>query len=247
MNPITTKEAKQLIKIAAGDAWTTSLVISEQFGRPHKNVLREIDSLIEDGTLDRLSFEPISYTDEMNRGQRAYKLNERAALIAMPFIGGKKSREGQKKLVDAFLAMRQIIKQQDAYRFTFEWKQARENGKVVRLTFTDNVQEFVTYAINQGSKSADKYFMQLTKMEYAALFMIGQAVGNGFRDRLNAHQLVNLGTAELVAQRALREGMEASLHYKEIYKLAKHKVELFASMVGKSLPGERIPQLRKAA
>lgn len=246
MQPITTKEAKQLIQIADGDAWITSLVIAEEFGRPHKNVLRAIDSLIEDGTIDRLSFEPISYTDEMNRAQRAYQLNERAALIAMPFIGGKKSREGQRKLVDAFMAMRQIIKQQDAYRFTFEWKQARENGKVVRLTFTNNVQDFVAYAKTQGSRNAEKYYMQLTKMEYQALFMIGQAVGQGFRDRLNAHQLINLGTAELVAQRAIREGMEAGLHYKEIYKLAKHKVETFASMVGKSLPGERLPMLRAA-
>lgn len=242
MSLITTKEAKQLIKIADGDAWTTSLVIADQFGRPHKNVLREIDGLIEDGTIDRLSFEPISYTDEMNRSQRAYKLNERASLIAMPFIGGKRSREGQRKLVDAFLAMRQIIKQQDAYRTTVEWKEARQSGKVIRLTTTDVIQEFVGYAKAQGSENAENYYMQITKMEYRAIFLIDKAVGDGFRDRLNTMQLLNLATAESVAQRALKDGMDEGLHYKAIYQKAKTQIEQLGRLIGKTLPGERLPR-----
>lgn len=52
---------------------------------------------------------------------------------------------------------------------------------------------------------------------------------------------------ELVAQRALREGMESGLHYKDIYQLAKQRVEAIANMIGKSLPGEQLPRLRYAA
>lgn len=240
-----------LITKKQGQPMTTSLVIAEKFGKRHKNVLRAIRNLDIPEDFRQLNFEPTLFDvpgpNGTVRHEECFNITRDGfSFLAMGFTG-KEAAAWKVKFITAFNAMERALRQQDAYRFTFEWKQARENGKVVRLTFTDNVQEFVTYATHQGSKSADKYFMQLTKMEYAALFMIGQAVGKGFRDRLNAHQLVNLGTAELVAQRALREGMEASLHYKEIYKLAKHKVELFASMVGKSLPGERIQQLRKAA
>jgi Rha family phage regulatory protein len=230
--------ASKIIHIDHGEPWTTSLVIAAEFGLPHKNVLRAIDGLVEDGTIDRLNFEPISYTDEMNREQRAYRLNERAALTSMPFIGGRKSREGQKRLVDGFLAMRKeltrlTIQKQDAF-----WQQKRTEGKVARLALTDAVQDFVEYAHAQGSSNARMYYQNITKMEYRALFLIGKAIGDHFRDTLTAIQNSYLTTAESLAQRALREGMAGTLHYKEIYALAKERVEQFAAMLGKSRPGD---------
>ena len=89
-----------------GKLWTDSLIIAGSFGREHKNVLRSIEQLIDDGAIDRLNFEPISYTDSRNREQRIIRLDERAFLIAMPFIGGRKARQGQAQLVDAFLTLR---------------------------------------------------------------------------------------------------------------------------------------------
>lgn len=236
--PIPLDEASKIVRVDGGEPSTTSLIIAFEFGRPHKNVLREIDSLIEDGTIDRLNFEPISYTDEMNREQRAYRLNERASLIAMPFIGGKKSRDGQKKLVDAFIAMRSELTRIKVQQHDAVWQQARLSGKVARLELTDAVQEFVEYAHKQGSANARMYYTSITMMEYRALFLIGKAVGNGFRDKLTALQSSYLTTAESIAQRALREGMSGKLHYKGIYSLAKDRVEQFAAMIGKSHPGD---------
>jgi Rha family phage regulatory protein len=235
---ITPRQASKLIQLSNGEAWTTSLIIAEEFGRPHKNVLRAIDELIASKEINGLKFEPVEYIDEKGEARRMYRLDERAALIAMPFIGGKKSFDGQKRLVDAFMAMRRILRQLDAHRASAEWLEARASGKVVRLQFTDGVQEFVEYAEQQNSRNARKYYMALTKMEYRALFLIGQAVGEGFRSKLNITQLVNLATAEAIAQRALREGMAAQMYYKDIYQVAKQRVESLAAMVGKSLPGE---------
>jgi Rha family phage regulatory protein len=237
--PITQQNSASLIQLEDGEASVTTLTIANEFSRRHNNVMREIDSLVADGTIDVRDFAHISYIDELNRSQRAYRLTERAALIAMPFIGGRKSREGQKRLVDAFMAMRRILKQQDAYRATLEWQQARASGKVIRLEFTDGVAEFVDYAERQGSRNARKYYMALTKMEYRALFLVGQAVGEAFRNKLDVQQLVNLATAEAIAQRALREGMAQKMYYKDIYQLAKQRVESLAAMIGKSLPGNR--------
>lgn len=95
-----------LVHLSKGVPVTDSLAIAREFGRSHKNVLRTLDDLIADGTINRLNFEPISYTDGMGRQQRLFELDERGALVAMPFIGGRKSRQGQAKLVDAFLALR---------------------------------------------------------------------------------------------------------------------------------------------
>lgn len=92
---------------ADGELIVDSLTIAREFDRRHDNVMRTLNSLIEDGTVDRLNFEEISYVDEMNRPQRAIQLTERAALVVMPFVGGRRAREGQVRLVDAFMALRE--------------------------------------------------------------------------------------------------------------------------------------------
>lgn len=153
----------QIVVITHGTPTTTSVVIAEKFCRPHKNVLQSIDGLIQNGTIDRLDFKPIFYTDEMNREQRAYQLSERAALISMPFIGGKKSRDGQRILVDAFLAARGEITRLRRMHTDPTWQQARIEGQTARREETDVIKAFVEYAIQQGSKSASRYFLCITK------------------------------------------------------------------------------------
>ncbi|MBL1262062.1 Rha family transcriptional regulator [Candidatus Methylomicrobium oryzae] len=83
----TAKTQLRLVEVHGEKLTTTSLVIAEQFGRSHKNVLRSLDKL-----KDRLKFVPISYSDKYGREQKMYQLDERSFLIAMPFIGGKKIR-----------------------------------------------------------------------------------------------------------------------------------------------------------
>ncbi|WP_244146587.1 phage regulatory protein/antirepressor Ant [Paraburkholderia sp. BCC1876] len=92
-----------------GEIVTDSLVIAEEFGRAHKNVLASLDGLIERGRLGGLDFKLTSYTDNSNRQKRMIELSERGAMIAMPFIGGTKSEEGQVRLVSAFISMRERV------------------------------------------------------------------------------------------------------------------------------------------
>jgi Rha family phage regulatory protein len=101
-----------------GQLWTDSLIIAEAFDREHRNVTRSIEQLITDGTIDALNFERISYLDSMNRAKRAIRLDERGFLIAMPFIGGRQARQGQVRLVDAFLALREELARQTESRLT---------------------------------------------------------------------------------------------------------------------------------
>jgi hypothetical protein len=229
--------ASNIVALTHGAPTTTSILIADLFGRPHKNVLQSLDGLTADGTIDRLDFKPIFYTDEMNREQRAYQLSERAALISMPFIGGKKSREGQRTLVDAFLAARDEINRLRRMHTAPDWQMARIEGKDARKAETDVIAGFVQYAIQQGSRHANRYYMNLSKATYKSLFFIEGAVGKDFRQALSAQQLAALAMAEKIIERSLLESMAGQVFYKSAYRQAAERVRQFAALIGQSVPG----------
>lgn len=94
----------KLVEIHGQTLTTTSLIIAELFGRTHGNVIKSLEKL-----KDRIHLASIFYKDSYGRNQILYELDERAFLIAMPFIGGKKSKEGQVKLVDEFLRLQKRL------------------------------------------------------------------------------------------------------------------------------------------
>jgi len=137
MASITTPPASgALVHLHKGQPVTDSLAIAREFGRSHKHVLRSLDSLIADGTINRPNFEPVKYTDEKGEQRRMIELTERGALIAMPFIGGKKSRAGQVRLVDEFMAMRDELANAPA-----DWQEARKKVSAGYSMMTDALQE----------------------------------------------------------------------------------------------------------
>ncbi|HDR9061253.1 TPA: Rha family transcriptional regulator [Burkholderia vietnamiensis] len=95
-----------LVRVRDGEPVVDSLTIAREFGRQHAHVLRTLDSLIADGTLGQSNFGSTDYRDAQGKPRRMIELDERAALISMPFIGGRRSREGQVRLVDAFMRLR---------------------------------------------------------------------------------------------------------------------------------------------
>lgn len=222
-----------LIKIENGQPFVSSITVAREFGRHHKHVLSTLDSLIADGTIDRTEFRPISYTDSQNREQRAIDLDEDGFLIAMPFIGGKQARQGQRKLVKEFGKLRRAM----VRKAETDWQQARIEGKDARKHEVDTIAAFVEYASAQGSRNARHYYANITKMTYKALFMVEQGLKmpNKLRDMLNGMQLSFLTTAEYVCANAIKDGMARELPYKEIYTLAKDRVEHYATSVGKTL------------
>ncbi|MBF0185999.1 MAG: Rha family transcriptional regulator [Magnetococcales bacterium] len=101
-----------------GELWTDSLIIAEAFERNHRDVLRSIDQLVADGTIGRRNFAQSSYYNLQNKPQRMIRLDERGFLIAMPFIGGRRARQGQVRLVDEFLTLRRQITKQTEQRLS---------------------------------------------------------------------------------------------------------------------------------
>ncbi|MEW9581382.1 Rha family transcriptional regulator [Paraburkholderia sp. DGU8] len=98
------------VRLRDGEPITDSLAIAAEFGRRHDNVMRTLRSLIEDGTVGALDFKETSYLDQWNRSQGCIELTELGATIALPFIGGKKARQGQARFARAFFAMRDQLR-----------------------------------------------------------------------------------------------------------------------------------------
>ncbi len=94
-----------VIEIQHGHPMVSSLRFAEIFERNHKDVLRTIRKEFSE-EIDRRNLAPINYIDAGGRTQPIFWLNERQALFVMPFIGGRRAREGQRKLVDAYLYYR---------------------------------------------------------------------------------------------------------------------------------------------
>jgi len=201
--------------------------LAREFGRSHKDLLRSLDILLADGTISQRDCAPRNYM-KLGREYRSFILNKRAFLICLPFIGGKKSHEGQKRLVDAFLDLEIKLERQSKEREKLAYQVARSSGKGSREILTDAIQEFVAYAKSQGSRHADMYFSNITTVAHKTIVILEPQVTEA-RELLTAIQLSTLSTIELIAAQALTEGMEAKLPYKEIYQKLKNAIGGFVA------------------
>lgn len=164
-----------IVHLHCGKPVTNSLAISREFGRRHDNVLQSLDGLIEDGTINRLEFKAVKFTDAKGEQRRMIELTERGALIAMPFIGGKQSRIGQVRLVDAFLAMRD-----DLVSHSGNWLASR---KQLATTTQAMYQALQAVRSEDGSETAAYHYANESRMINWLLF--------GEYDALDREQLAH--------------------------------------------------------
>jgi Rha family phage regulatory protein len=220
-----------LVALKDGKPTTTSRVIAEAFGMSHKNVIQAIENLECSEQFSRLNFQQSDFTNTRNRTYQEYVITEAGAMRLVMGFTGSKAAAVKEHFIEAFQVMQaKLAAKMDGV----EWKRARSQGISTRIALADTIADFVAYAKGQGSKSADHYYSNITKMEYKALALVerGAKIGGSFRDTLDGMQLAHLMVAEGIALRAIAKGMADGLHYKEIYMLAKADVERFAGVVG---------------
>ncbi len=107
---------KHLIKAVRGEPVVSTDVVAAEFGRDHFRVMGSIDSLIASGHLGGSDFRASSYISKQRKEIACYELTERGFLIAMPFIGGERARDGQVKLVDSFISFRKKLSEKESSR-----------------------------------------------------------------------------------------------------------------------------------
>ena len=232
-----------LVNITNGRPMATSLLVSEKFGRSHKSIINSIGRLGCSEDFNRHNFMPIEYTDTRGRKQPKHLMTKDGFIFLAMGLTGKKAALLKESYIREFNRMQRLLSRQQ----NLMWRESREQSKEARKAETDAIQQFIDYAIAQGSQSAKTYYMNFTKMTHRALFIMAEVSPTPFREILNTMQLSFLTSAEYLVRNTLHEGMQQGMHYKDIYRLAKDRVVQFASTVGVTPlylpePGEHIPQ-----
>jgi len=214
-----------------GQILTTSLDVAEKFGKRHDNVLQSIRKIVEEmPERGALNFKETSYIDESNRRKPMYDITRSGFSVLVMGFNGRKALEWKFLYEDAFSKMEHALLNQS----NISWQDDRKAGKITRREETDVIRDFVEYAHSQGSTKANFYYKHLTNATYKALFLVADKFPGQFRDLLNSRQLSFLRSAEIVAADALKDGMAQGLFYKDIFQLAKTKLQGCAQIFGVS-------------
>jgi len=152
---------QRLVHLHNGKPVTNSLIIAMEFGRRHDNVLQSLTKLIDEGMIGHLDFKESIYLNGQGKKQRLIELSERAALFSMPFIGGRKSRQGQARLVDAFLKMRDESIQQST------WLESRREVSVSFCRMMDALKEV---RLEVGKETQSHHYTNEVKMINQVVF-----------------------------------------------------------------------------
>lgn len=201
----------------------------------HRSLKKVIESNVSDfEEYGVVRFQMQKPNSKGGRPTKGYLLNEDQFILLV--LLARNSPEVVKlkvRVAKEFKRMKQTISNLIAQRQNPDWQNVRSDGKAVYLQKTDVIKEFVDYAKSQGSTSAERYYSNLATMENKALFFIERKYKN-MREIMTIKQLMQIATADDVVEKAIKEGMEAGMDYKDIYKLAKSRVVAFANIIGKS-------------
>lgn len=218
-----------IVVIEKSDLFVSSLVISDNVEYEHASIMKTIrrhkDDLESFGTLR------LSVRKSKGRPTNYFELNESQVYFLMTLLENNETvKMFKKELVKEFIRMRKALVQIQVNHQNEQWQQARLEGKAIRNETTDAIKDFIEYAVKQGSTNAVRYYGNITKMENMSLFILEQKFEN-VREVLNNHQLSTLKTADRIVYETLQEGMERGMHYKDIYQLAKERVETLATLI----------------
>lgn len=225
--------AQQLVQQVKGDLLVSTLDMWEGLGVEHKNLL----ALVQKYESEFQGIRPFAFETQKSKGRPTLFCvldEEQATFLITLMRNTDKVVPFKLRLTREFYRMKKELIRISSQAQNAEWLEQRKVGKVTRRVATDTIEKFVQYAIDQGSTNAIKYYTSLTTMENKALFLLEQKYAN-IRDILDLHQLSTVKSADMIVVKALKDGMDKGLHYKEIYLLAKVRVESFAEVIGKSL------------
>ena len=245
-SPLTAPIHNDLLMSIKGEPRTTSLIVAEKFNKRHDNILRAIENLECSNEFRLLNFEESSYRNEQGKMQPCYRITRDGfAFLAMGFKG-KKAAVWKERFIAAFNWQAAELTRLRILHAQPDYQTARIEGKAIRRQETDVIQVFVEYAKIQGSRSASRYYLALTKETNRALFIIQGVVGKDFRNSLTSAQLANIAMAEQIVARALIEGMARKLYYREVYRITAERIRTFSGLIGKTTPGQSIEYLGAA-
>ena len=218
---------------------TTSLIIAKGVKTEHHSVI----TLIRKHTKSLQEFGTVEFQIRKSGGRPlefAILNEEQTTFLITCMRNTEIVIEFKIKLVKEFYKMKKTLIAIIERQTDEDWKRNRSIGKITRQEETDTIKEFVEYAKSQGSTKAEMYYQNISKMENKGLFLIEEKFKN-IREVLTGQQLQVLCSADQIVINALKDGMKNKMNYKEIYTLAKERIEVFASIIPKSI----VPMVNK--
>ena len=208
-----------MVELKGNDVFTNSKVIADGTNNQHESVV----AIIRKYEKDILDFGNIDFSDLKSgkRGQpeRVYYLNEEQATFVITLLRNSKIVvKFKKELVRQFYAMRRFILEKQSKL----WGETRIANKENRLKETDVIKLLVDYAKEQGSTHSDKLYVTYTKL--------AKSVIGGNRDNITVSDLNNLTLVESIILQTIRIDMSMGMHYKDIYRDCKNRIEQFADI-----------------
>jgi phage regulator Rha-like protein len=220
-----------LVLVENNKVFTNSLIISEGVGLDHRSVIRLIKK---HSNTEILSGFEITKLSTKGRPIDVVHLSELQATFLITLMSNsEKVIDFKVRLTKAFFKQRSLLQQLLSNKQNAEWLEKRRQTKVMRRESTDVIQRFVEYAKQQGSKSAEKYYMNFSRMELTGLFLMEQKYPNA-RDVMSFRQLNLIEMADEAIAISLADSMDKELPYKECFQIAKEKISLLARIFPKS-------------
>jgi len=202
----------ELVILRKNETVTTSLKVAEIFHKRHDNVVRDIKSLGCSKEFAALNFEESRYKDRTGKYNPMFYLTKDGCMFLAMGYKGKKADRLKEAYINEFNRMHDLLKELS----TQSRIEAREQSKANRRLETDAIQEFVTYAVAQNSKNAEKYYTNFSTLA-------NNVCGIDDRNTASAMQLHNLIIVENLIKRLIEQGMSNGDYYKDIYKACKER------------------------
>lgn len=227
---------KQVVKVDNDEPRAGTKLIADGFKRQHKDVLKLVHRyekrFLRYGDLKRKT---LKSGEKGGRPGEEFLLNQGQFMFLGTLFRNSNDEvlDFKENLVAQFIELRDRLIKAKAQRGNKDWNLARDFGKESRRLETYAIKEFVEYAKAQGSRSAQMYYNNITRMMNGLLF-IAEGKFKNLRDVATPQQLMTISSAEVIITKGLRDGMKAKIFYKEIYKDVKSRVMQFAELHGQT-------------
>lgn len=226
----------ELVELKKGKVFTSSKIFSDNFKIPHNELLKRIRKLTGEYLPVKNEFVETDFVNERNRKYPMFLMTRQGFMFLVMNTGAKEQNmkkvwDMQTKIIMAFDEMERQLLQVKMNENSLEWKRVREDSITNRKKETGAIKEFVEYAISQGSKSAEKYYIHITNATYRNLSFM-QLKTPKLRESLDTLQLSQLIMVENMIEIKLKEYMSEKTFYKEIYKKVAKDIENLCNMLG---------------
>ena len=222
---------KHLVRTEKNKVITDTLIIAEGVGNHHKNVMALLNNHKHTKTLT--TFE----TAKVSNGGRPVEfaiLNETQATFLVTLMKNSEIVvKFKEELSIQFVKRRQVIQQIISQQKDPNWMDVRKDGKVIIKQKSAVIEEFIKYCLDNGSTNAKNYHSNFARMENKAMFIFEQKYPN-MREVLTIKQMMQVATGDDIIEKAIKEGMEKEMYYKDIFKLAKDRIIKYVEIIGQS-------------